>query len=265
MPPSDFYMNLPSNTHDNQHDNTTSTFRIRLPHEVRLFGEWEVALVEIQYPRSWNNTTDDKARLGMQNNEIVFRAVDFERISIPKVATIIPSYYRNVEHLLTAIQNASIKQHNSVGVYEFSGESSADSFKFEYDAVMNKVLFSSETHSVFLPDKLMYMLGFEDNLLHDSMWAKHAPDLRGGIDSLYVYCDICEPQIVGNSMERLLRIIPVRGQYGDIVMETFTLPHYINVLHKSFSNIHVSIKSDVNSPIPFSFGKSVVKLHFRKK
>ena len=111
----------------------------------------------------------------------------------------------------------------------------------------------------------MYMLGFETNYLLGTTVAKHSPDLRGGIDSLYVYCDICEPQIVGNTMERLLRIIPVKGTYGDIVMETFPLPHYINVLHKSFSTINVSIKSDTDSPIPFSFGKCVVKLHFRKK
>ena len=265
MPSSDFYINLPSNTHNDQQFNTTSSFRIRLPHEIRLTGEWEVALVEIQYPRSWNNTTADKGSLGVRNNEIVYRAKEFDRISNPKVATITPSYYGNVHNLLQSIKKAKVKQLNDENVYEELYENTEDSFQFDYDSVINRVTFNSDSHSVFLSDKLSYMLGFEDRFIKDTAIAKHAPDMRGGIDSLYVYCDICEPQIVGNSLERLLRIIPVKGSYGDIVMETFTLPHYINVLHKSFSTIQVSIKSDVDLPIPFSFGKCVVKLHFRKK
>ena len=54
----DFYVTLPSNTPDKR--NSTSNFRVRLPEEIQLPpGAWEVALVEIQFPCSWNNVTDE--------------------------------------------------------------------------------------------------------------------------------------------------------------------------------------------------------------
>ena len=49
------YVTLPSNTPDYEATNRTNSFRVRLPEPVQLFGSWEVALVDIQYPRSWRN------------------------------------------------------------------------------------------------------------------------------------------------------------------------------------------------------------------
>ena len=49
----DFYLTLPSNTIGE--NNSTSSFSVRLPQKLNLVGKWEVALVEIQYPYSWNN------------------------------------------------------------------------------------------------------------------------------------------------------------------------------------------------------------------
>ena len=55
---SGFYLNLPSNTLTAlgaTRDNSSSEFLVRLPKDIRLNGDWEVALVEIQYPYSWDN------------------------------------------------------------------------------------------------------------------------------------------------------------------------------------------------------------------
>ncbi len=48
----DFYLTLPSNA---SLLNTTANFSVHLPQKLNLQGRWEVALVEIQYPFSWNN------------------------------------------------------------------------------------------------------------------------------------------------------------------------------------------------------------------
>lgn len=94
--------------------------------------------------------------------------------------------------------------------------------------------------------------------------AQYPFDLRAGIDSLYIYCDIILPQLVGNTREQLLRIVAVTGEFGEIIDSVFVSPHYVPVLKKQFSTVDISIKTDRNRPIAFQFGKTIVKLHFRK-
>ena len=63
----------------------------------------------------------------------------------------------------------------------------------------------------------------------------------------------------------MLRIVPISGNFGEIVEKTFVAPHYVPILKKVFSSIDISIKTDQDRPFAFQFGKSIVKLHFRKR
>jgi len=143
---------------------------------------------------------------------------------------------------------------------------------WDYDSIIKRVTvkFNKDFISVIrLSDHLKYILGFEKNDLYN--WedykniAKYPIDLRGGIDGLYVYCDLVENQIIGNVREPLLRILPVQGSYGEIIDQDFVARHYIPVLKKEFSTVQISIKSDRDLYIPFAFGKVIVKLHFRSR
>ena len=46
-------------------------------------------------------------------------------------------------------------------------------------------------------------------------------NLEAGLTSLYVYSDVIEAQIIGDSMVPLLRIISVEGKDGDIISKAF--------------------------------------------
>ncbi len=51
-----FYITLPSNSSmDSYPSNTVSHYTTKLPQRLNLEGDWEVALVEIQIPQTWNN------------------------------------------------------------------------------------------------------------------------------------------------------------------------------------------------------------------
>ena len=139
-------------------------------------------------------------------------------------------------------------------------------FDVSYNALHHRVILSvCENRQLVFSKLLAYMLGFKYNYIEGERTADYEPDLRGGMDSLYVYCDLIEPQIVGDVMEPLLRILPVIGEYGKVIHQVFVAPHYVNVLQKEFSSVRISIKTDQDRPILFRFGKSVVKLHFRQK
>ena len=59
-----FYLILPSNVISNRHKNKTSHFYTDLPIPLELDKDkWEVALVEIDFPRSWNNVVRNRSRI----------------------------------------------------------------------------------------------------------------------------------------------------------------------------------------------------------
>ena len=40
-------------------------------------------------------------------------------------------------------------------------------------------------------------------------------------DSLFVYCDVLEPRVVGDSQASLLKIVPVEGEHGQLMTRIF--------------------------------------------
>ena len=70
------------------------------------------------------------------------------------------------------------------------------------------------------------------------------------------YCDIVQPQYVGDALVRLLRIVPVeglQGEDGQRVSKSFLRPQYIHVSRKQFESIEVNIKRDTGDSVPFEF------------
>jgi hypothetical protein len=142
-------------------------------------------------------------------------------------------------------------------------------FIIKFDQTLQRVICNRDPKKIKcleLSNKLQYMLGFENSgIYEETETAKYIHDLRGGFYSLFVYCSLVEPQIVGNVTAPLLRNVHIEGKNGDIVEKIFTTPHYVPVNSKEVNHIEIDIKDDNNQSIPFQFGKTVVKLHFRKK
>src|SRR5579862_6971589 len=115
---SEFYINLPSNTYASAEavrTNTTSQFRVRLPREVRLSGDWEVALVEIQFPYSWNNISKAPVQIpntlaiDTKENEISivnYKTKGSDSAMIVKKAYLPEGNYNDVSQIITAIERS---------------------------------------------------------------------------------------------------------------------------------------------------------------
>ncbi len=81
---------------------------------------------------------------------------------------------------------------------------------------------------------------------------------------MYLYCDIATFTSVGDIKAPLLAIVPTTGRFGQTVREVYTDPHYVPVQRKDFDTIEIAINNEEGKPMPFEFGKSVVKLHFKR-
>ena len=68
---SNFYVTLPSNGSSQFYKNTASSFRNHLADPLELDGQWEVALVEMQYPLSWKLITkENKVGLVIKHDDM---------------------------------------------------------------------------------------------------------------------------------------------------------------------------------------------------
>ena len=93
--------------------------------------------------------------------------------------------------------------------------------------------------------------------------APHPADILGGVYNIYIYSDIVDYQLVGDSHVPLLRCINITPEVGRMPTLTYDKPHYTSLSKSVIDDIEISLKNDQNQYIPFTYGKVIVKLHFR--
>ena len=249
-----FYITLPSNAcKDLFPKNSLENYKVRLPHAVHFPMKYEVALAEIQYPRSWETFGQASSR----RIQVYVPRTDGRRgylfwIDIPR------GYYATVDELLEVIN-----QKLDSTLAEDVGEHHA---KFSNASLEQRTLLqTSPGITVTVSQELADMLGFKLKELSGDIKSDYRHDISHGFHSLYVYCSVCEPQIVGNVKVPLLRTVNIQGERGEHVTITYSMPHYVPVSAPQISTIEVHIKDDTNQDVPFTSGKVVCKLHFRPK
>ena len=78
-----------------------------------------------------------------------------------------------------------------------------------------------------------------------------------------VYTNIVEEQHVGEFLVPLLRTVKIGGRYGDLITFSYNHLHYVPVNKQRIQDIQIELKTDLNTPIRFTYGKTICKLHFR--
>ena len=87
-------------------------------------------------------------------------------------------------------------------------------------------------------------------------------DMKQGFESLYVYTNVVESRVVGDSLVPLLRIDTRRARTYDL--ETFRARSVLALVAQGvFFNI--DIRDDTGHAVPFERGKVTVTLHFRRR
>ncbi len=83
--------------------------------------------------------------------------------------------------------------------------------------------------------------------------------------NLFIYCNLVKYSQVGGTKAPILRIIPTDPTYEDQITLVFTNIYYYPLVANFFSEILVSICSSSGEVVNFDFGKTHMKLHFRRK
>ena len=248
MENSQFYLWLPSNSSmDVFPSNTLTEYQVRLPQSIVLSGDCEVALTEIQYPRSWNNVHGGFwNRFYIQSGTSAANPITV--VGVP------PGHYKTTQSVLDAV-NKEVQKN----------EQYKTDVSFTYDELSRKVTIHLQNNNHIVFNEIGLMLGFPSGeLIEKTSTAKNEFDLDFGFHNLFVYCDIVQPQTVGDAQVPLLRVVPVEGNDGDRITRSFMSPQYLPVSKKEFDAMEVNIKRDTGKKVPFESGRVLLTLHFRR-
>lgn len=260
------YIILPSNvvSSDVNNDNTTSHFITELPKALELDSDYEVALIEINYPHSFLEVIPAQ-KCSYSVTVVDIRKPEdhprqFDACDLSKSEHLFSDHKQIITHL------------NSIRPSAFKGF-----FRLIKDKV---VIDLTEGDAIILTKFLADILGFDKQkyfFAHGKptkhkerdffrIFADRSPDLRIANYNMFVYSNLVTETLVGDSMLPILRSVPVDPeQRGKYITKSFEKPRYIPLSSNFFQNIEILICDDLGQPIKFQWGKTVIHLHLRKR
>lgn len=246
----DFYLTLPSNSSmDVFRSNTAAKYTTKLHQTIEFKGEWEVGLAEIIFPMSFYNIREGYNTIDYYESKspaaLVYSS-DLNTVSIPA------GNYNSIDSILNYLNRHKV----------FSGE-----IILRYDENTSFVeAKNSGKLFAFCRYGIDQVLGFDASMpMIDS--AQYPANLYKQVpQQLFVYSDIVEPQLVGDTSAPLVRIIGIeqKSDYGKVIVKTYESPHYLPLLKRQFETIEIDIRDSTGASAPFQYGPVIVKLHFKQ-
>jgi len=85
------------------------------------------------------------------------------------------------------------------------------------------------------------------------------------IQSIFVYSDIVDYQIVGNTMATLMGVLPTKGAFKEPQSWQFNPLQYVPIQSNNIPTITMKLCTPQGDPVKFLSGDSLCRLHFRRK
>ena len=224
-----FTITLPSNSSMNYHpDNAACQYTTKLNEVIELDGSWEVGLLEASFPSKADNVLPGYSYYTMYETNNVY------------VKVVLPvGTYANADDIINAL-HATQREVARISP--------------EHDLFVHFRLLRKKSHFAmkilgtavnivgvrFSPD-LARMLGFDSNETcsgHVEHRAKRPINLTENVNLLYIYCDLLEHVLVGNTKAPLLRIVSRSlEKSSDVEHIAFNPVQYIPLQKKCFDSV----------------------------
>ncbi len=250
---------LPSNSSDKYFsDNHPTNYKVHLPKEIVFEGKYEVALLEISYPHNFHNIIDQKIEI----------SYTIGRVTYVHTLDVTDGYFPTIDSLIEWM-NVLLNGKGSIP----SSVKNAISFRCKENSNLCKIQISRNRNriTVTLTKGLCILMGFDidDDVysknFSESTTSEYPADVFRGLHSMYIYTDIIERQIVGDSLVPLLRICGIdNDNNGKNVSVKFNNPRYLPLSRTNISSIHINLRNEYGINLPFRAGNVIVTLEFRK-
>lgn len=297
----EFQVTLPSNSSVRLFpNNKPNCYKTNLPIPLELEGDWEVALMDIQFPFNWPNFQEENIALvvridGDDVDEKNFKDNCLRTLQIYADDKEMRKLQKNVEEYLeinnkipTGIKLIKIPTASYEHVGELASmltsEFNKDHYnskkriqlQTQYNSITKKLDFIRENIKWFeiisLGQEFCSTLGYPIDTFNDVLYVVKPPKTRNEktnldrLNSMYIYCDVIRYQIVGDIQAPLLGTLPIQGKPNDQIYWCFNPAYYMPVNQRSISTIQMRICTDTGDLFPFDpSGRVVCRLHFRRK
>jgi hypothetical protein len=275
----EFYLTIMSNSSFQDFpENKTSSFTAKLPRTIEFDGKYEMCLCEIAYPNTIENISQNSRRIIFEINEKRFDGVILTHTNEYSIEV---GYYNSIEEIISALNETLNKE-----IFVLEPE---DKF-LEYNKQKNRVIVSEKLfqtigkgyaddrnlsiedfklQNVYLENRLALQLGFVPNECIIKNPARLPPNKTFGYsDTIMIYIDLLEPQIVGDIHAQVLKVMPTvkeNHRFGEICTRIYTDRTYYPVYKTRFDSISVDIRDSAGGElVPFSFGSLYLLVHFRR-
>ena len=301
MSTEEFMLTLPSNASAKYFpENTPSCFKVALPKVLELEGEWEIAIVNIQYPYNWPNYLEDYIAIVAsvkddENGKKQF--ADYCEVYTAEIAKDPAAheiFAKTIEYIkvfqtnevafkLIKIPTGFYKHPALVSRYLMSmfnkqehGLPTKMKWKIEafFDPIRNQFDFEATNINFFqiisTTPRVHRTLGLRPQKWNDKIFISGIHDntekpYMENLSTMYIYCDLIKYQIVGDTQAPLLAALAVQGDQGDQCFWGFNPPYYIPLNQNSFSSIQIKICTPFGEPFPFDpSGRVVLQMHLRR-
>lgn len=246
---SGFYITVASNASMQVYPNNKIWhFRTKLAKPIVLNGSYEVGILEVQYPRNWQSFSSDEARVTIIGPNGKKHTIDLTL-----------GFYDTIYKLLKEIN------------HHLGNNETLSHINLQYNNIANKIhVFGARGYSFIFRGQLAEMLGFVpgipfevDSTNSKQKPAPHPADIFGGCYNIFIYSDIVDYQMVGDSHTPLLRCINICNDTHTMPTLSYDKPHYSPLCKSVLDDIEIALKNDRDQYIPFLYGKVIIKLHFK--
>ena len=242
---------LPSNASmDLFPQNTCQDFTTQLSSELNLNGNFEVALKRLQYPFNWSGLQGDDCKVKLSSRTTK------EEVKIPE------GEYETVTAIVDALKKA----------IALTKDARFKEINLELRGSRLWVTLKSGVKIEF-SERVRIILGFVENPGWKSE-SKEIPhqfvndydvDVRGGRHTLFIYSDLVDHSIVGDTIQPILGTAALQGKPGDIVVYEPQILDWTPLRSNKIQTIRIYIRDEVGEKIPFQGGRVIVTLHLRKR
>jgi hypothetical protein len=180
-----------------------------------------------------------------------------------------PGYYATPQHLVQGIMHCLPKQCHDYFIMTLSESNTLQIYSYNYEIFNIEIPYENFTLARMLGlrgvDIAVTLPKLSIDYDFTGRYTADLPiDINRSVVGFYVYCDLIYPEYVGDTKANLLRVIPIN--LDDLDVHNYSMAtHYKKLSVKYITKIQIVIKTDADEEINFVGGKTLCKLHFRRK
>ena len=238
------YIDLPSNACKKEFpSNTQGEYTIKLACPID-WSKYNVAFAEMQYPNTWLTLEDATMTIWKDDSEYKARFLD--------------ARYSEMDQLIAAITQMLANYHVQPHV----------TVHYDQYTMHTTVVIRAHNVKIQFGKLLASILGFpaDTDICKGVHKSERASDLDNGMTALYVYLDILQNQMVGDSLVPLLRTVPLTGSRRFATVKAREVKHlqFRPTVGTVTDLVKVDIRRDTGEHIPFTTGKVLLTLALEK-